>query len=333
VGTLRRAASGCDRNVQPPPVAAAGHRANRRRLDDNPAPTPYRGASKGGELELILALILGAVAAALVRRVLRERVLANVEAQVATEVTTADFRLQGARWCEFEIVGENDRQAALIATAGRDPNGVQHHCEAILIPEPQNPFEPNAILVAINGHPVGHLARDDALEYTERLGELGRAGQTASCPAYIFGGFVDEDGEQAEYSVKLGLAWPIALEGPQEHGPEVSIATVARLRGRLLSEEDAWHTPPVEVADEAELAESFPAGVGGREIAFVGWSDERLPYLQAVSKAAGLRVEDPPTPDLALICVGPRTHEHNVASARSQGVAIVSGEQLQQLMS
>jgi len=284
-------------------------------------------------LELILAVILAAVAAALVRSVLRATAFAEVEVQVATEVTTADFPLRAARWCEFEIVGESHHQAALAAIAGRDPNGVQHHCEAILIPEPLNPYDPNAVLVAIDGHPVGHLGRDDAAEYVERLVELDRTGQTASCPAYICGGFVDEDGKQAHYGVKLGLSWPIALEGPREHGPEVSIATVARLRGKLLSEEEAWHTPPVAVAEDAELAQAFPGGIGGREIAFVGWSEDRLPYLQAVSKAAGLRVEDPPTPDLALVCVGPRAHEHNIARARAEGVAIVSGEQLQQLMS
>jgi hypothetical protein len=282
-------------------------------------------------VELILALVLATAAAALIRSALRERALARVEAEVAVATTTADVRLQGARWCEFEIVGESHHQGALAAIAGRHPDGVQHHCYAMLIPEPQNPHDPHAVLVAIDGRPVGHLSRDDAFEYLERLAELGHAGKTAGCPAYICGGFV-RNGARAAYGVKLGLAWPIALEAA-EHGPEVSIATVARLRGRLLSDEDAWHTPPVDITDDRDLAAAFPNGIVGREIAFIGWSDERLPYLKAVSVAAGLRVEPAATPELALVCVGPRVHEHHVAKARAEGVAIVSGAQLQQLMS
>jgi hypothetical protein len=268
------------------------------------------------------------------RGVLRDAVRGRMEAGVAA-LEAADFRLEPARWCEFEIVGESHYQRALARIAGRDPEGVNHHCEAILIPEPTNPHDPNAVLVTIAGRPVGYLRRDDAFDYTDQLAAMGRTGQTARCPAYICGGFVDADGRRAFYGVKLGLSWPIAVEGPGEHGPAVSTGAVARLQGRIMSEEEAWHAPPVQVADDADLSRAFPEGILGREIAFAGWSDDRLPYLRSVSVALGLHVADPPGPGLELLCVGPRARSLDVLHARAAAprVMVISGAQLQQLMS
>ena len=279
-------------------------------------------------MELILAVILAAVALNLVRNVLREHVRAvNWEPP-----THAAVRLQGARWCEFEIVGESHHQRVLAAIAGVDPDGVKHHCEAVLIPEPGNPDDPNAVLVAIDGRRVGYLTREDAALYGEWMTELGIDAMTASCPAFICGGFVDEEGRQAPYGVKLGLAWPPELEGPKEHGPAIELGQLARLRGQALSEEEAWHSPPVPIDDDDDLARAFAGGIAGRTIVFAGWSEERLPYLQAVSRAAGLLVADPMAANLDLLCVGPRAHAYHVAPARAKGAAVVSGEQLQGLM-
>ena len=279
-------------------------------------------------MELILALVLGAVAAALIRKVLRERVRAAAHAEMPTAATV---RLQPARWCEFEIEGEGEHQAALKAIAGAGgPEGVTHHCQAVLVPEPDDPDNPDAVLVAIEGRHVGRMRREDAALYGEWLAELGKAGETASCPAFILGGAQDADGGRAPYGVKLGLAWPPELERPPETGPQITAVALARLRGAALSDEEAWRTPPVDVADDAELARAFAGGLQGCAIAFVGWSEERLPYFRAVGQAAGMVVRDGPSAGLALLCAGPRAHARHAAAA--PGAFVVSGAQLQALM-
>jgi hypothetical protein len=283
-------------------------------------------------VELFFALILAAVAAGLVRHVLRQAALVEVERELARALTQADFRLQPSRWCEFEIEGEFDHQAALQAIAGTDPLGVQHHCEALLIPETDHPDDPTAVMVAIDGRLVGRLGRDEALEYAERLAELGRSDQIAACPAYIFGGFEAAAGDRAFYGVKLGFAWPIDVEGPPEQGPEVALPILARLHGRALTEDEAWTTPPAPVEDDDDLSRRFALGVGGRTLAFLGWADERIPYMQAVSEAAGLKVVDAASSDLDLLCIGPGAQVRQAAEAKARGAAVISAAQLQQLL-
>lgn len=278
-------------------------------------------------MQLILAVILAAAAVGLALSALRAR--APLEPDLSG---LEPVRLEAARWCEFEIVGESHHQPALAAIAGSDPEGVNHHCQAVLVLDPTNPHDPNAVRVILEGRTVGHLGRDDAADYGERLAELGVAGRPALCPAYICGGFLLEDGGRASYGVKLGLAWPVELEKPAESNSSLSAALIARLRGAPLTEEEAWSAPPVPVADDAELVRAFAGGLQGRAVAFAGWSEDRLPYLRAVLQAAGLALGEVATPGLALLCVGPRPGLDDIAAAKAGGAALVSGEQLQRLM-
>ena len=65
------------------------------------------------------------------------------------------------------VKGESYRQAALHALdAGRLQRGEEVTFMAALIPEPANPYDPNAIRVDIQGGAqVGYLSRDDAVRY------------------------------------------------------------------------------------------------------------------------------------------------------------------------
>lgn len=81
-------------------------------------------------------------------------------------------------------VGESQYQPALQAIARRS-----RECQAILIPEPDNPFDANAVVVKIDGVVVGYLTRADARRYRSRLLALP---QPFCCPAKLIGGTRDK---------------------------------------------------------------------------------------------------------------------------------------------
>lgn len=70
----------------------------------------------------------------------------------------------------LEVVGESRHQDALWAIVGghrRDP--VRYQAEAVLEPEPDNPYDSNAIKVLVAGEQVGYLSREDASAYRPGL--------------------------------------------------------------------------------------------------------------------------------------------------------------------
>lgn len=64
----------------------------------------------------------------------------------------------------LEVVGESHYQDALwrIVGADRGSRRVHQPAKATLVPEPDNPYDPNAIGVWVAGHQVGYLGRDNA---------------------------------------------------------------------------------------------------------------------------------------------------------------------------
>lgn len=70
----------------------------------------------------------------------------------------------------LEVVGESFCQDALWRiVGGRRLERVRHEVVALLVPEPDNRHDENAIKVLIDGHQVGYLAADDAEEYLPGL--------------------------------------------------------------------------------------------------------------------------------------------------------------------
>ena len=82
------------------------------------------------------------------------------------------------------VVGESQYQEALldILRTGRI-------CEAALIPEPENPFDVNAVVVKINGKVVGYVPRSHARRYQRRLLTLA---EPLRCPAKLIGGTAEK---------------------------------------------------------------------------------------------------------------------------------------------
>lgn len=101
-----------------------------------------------------------------------------------------------------EIVGESFYAAALDGVA-RDG---QTQKWADLVVEDDNPYDPNAVRVEIDGQKVGHLSREVAVTFRPaglRLRELGFVGR---CPAFITG----NKGRRI-FGVILDLASPEAI--------------------------------------------------------------------------------------------------------------------------
>jgi hypothetical protein len=113
---------------------------------------------------------------------------------------------------EVGVVGESHHQDALTAiVGGKRPESVRISTQAMLIPEPNNPYDPNAVAVYIDGWKVGHLPRPAAQALApvgQRLAEQQRVGV---CSATITGGWDRGDGDTGHFGVILDLAHPDQL--------------------------------------------------------------------------------------------------------------------------
>jgi hypothetical protein len=105
------------------------------------------------------------------------------------------------------VVGESYHQDALRATSAictPDREG-RPTFTAVLIPEPDNPYDSNAIAVYSPQGKLGHLSRENALAYRPVLEEVARLGYSgAACEAYVTGGQPDKP----SFGLVLQLADP-----------------------------------------------------------------------------------------------------------------------------
>lgn len=128
-------------------------------------------------------------------------------------MSTTDHRLAliiGDGEYGFDIVGESRYQDRLQAIAGpRTEEGCDHACTAVLLPEPDNPYDPNAVSVAIDGHVVGYLARSATVVFITAL--AGASYTAAACRARIRGGWDRGPDDRGYYGVKLDAILPFNL--------------------------------------------------------------------------------------------------------------------------
>ena len=97
----------------------------------------------------------------------------------------------------LEVVGESHYQDALWSiVGGRRRDAVRYEAVAVLEPEPNNPYDPNAIRVLVEGHHIGHLSREDAAAYRPGLLRLieGSPTRRVALEAQIVGGGPQRDG-------------------------------------------------------------------------------------------------------------------------------------------
>jgi HIRAN domain-containing protein len=110
----------------------------------------------------------------------------------------------------IEAVGTAEHQDELELVAGRRTEaGVDHLCGALLVPDPKNPYDANAIAVVIASRVVGYVPSNIApsLKYAMRVGGFIAAG----CAAKIVGGWARADGDIGDFAVRLDAEWPFKL--------------------------------------------------------------------------------------------------------------------------
>lgn len=114
-------------------------------------------------------------------------------------------------WRNVKVVGESNYQDALWAATSLENTGqrIAVQCIAELIPEPDNPHDPRAVMVQVNGRCVGYLSRGVARRYGKRIREMRAGGQPTICDAFI-GGLVEGD-ENPNLGITLKL--PVQEDG------------------------------------------------------------------------------------------------------------------------
>jgi hypothetical protein len=104
------------------------------------------------------------------------------------------------------VVGESHCQDALRATWDVCDGEFEGRpaFTAALVPEPDNPYDENAVAVWGPRGRLGYLSRDNALDYREVFDEIRRRGEDgAACAAHLTGG-----GASKSYGVVLRLSYP-----------------------------------------------------------------------------------------------------------------------------
>jgi hypothetical protein len=96
------------------------------------------------------------------------------------------FLLEGEE--VVQTVGESFYQQALLRHCRvRRGDAVRVTCRATLVPQPDNPYDSNAVAVQIGGELVGHLARKEAPRWQPIVRTLADRGYVATCEAMIAG--------------------------------------------------------------------------------------------------------------------------------------------------
>ena len=125
------------------------------------------------------------------------------------KISITAVRLKDDNTFSLFVVGESNYQGALRNLAGgHTKEGVKLEKLALLVPEPTNAFDSNAVFVMIDDKKVGYLSRDDAVDFHSSMHGLGKRGSVAAVDSVIVGGFIKKDGSKAHFGVRLDLSFP-----------------------------------------------------------------------------------------------------------------------------
>lgn len=106
-----------------------------------------------------------------------------------------------------QVKGEAQCQDALDQICGgkcEAGHGVKVH--AILVPQPDNPYDSNAVAVYVNDLRVGYMAKESAAEYQPVFKKLAEHNRRAAARAYISGGWRRSSGDEGHYGITLELS-------------------------------------------------------------------------------------------------------------------------------
>jgi hypothetical protein len=109
-----------------------------------------------------------------------------------------------------DVVGESRHQDELLELTGgrRRYGGVHTETVAELVSEPENPVDPNAVIVRIDGRHVGYVRRQDVEWLAALIDESNDLHGFSSCRAIIGGGWDRGRGDVGWFGVTLLLPAP-----------------------------------------------------------------------------------------------------------------------------
>lgn len=139
-----------------------------------------------------------------------------------------------------DVVGEASYRPALdLLAGGRTPDGATNADHtALLLPEPSNEHDPNAVRVFLitgsdgDASLVGYLSREDAVAYRPVIDHLAADGRLAVCRASIAGGWDRGQEDRGSFRVQLSLNTPAEIL--HELGVDVA-DDVSAVRERLYA--------------------------------------------------------------------------------------------------
>lgn len=104
----------------------------------------------------------------------------------------------------MDVVGEAHYQKELVhICGGHSRHGHEFEIDALLIHEPDNPHDENAVAVRIKGGLVGYLPRDQAARVTSQMRQDGI--RHATCGAKIVGGWRTNQHDEGHFGVRLAI--------------------------------------------------------------------------------------------------------------------------------
>lgn len=137
---------------------------------------------------------------------------------------------------EFGIkaVGTSKYQDELETIAGdRTEEGADHLCGALLLPEPTNSHDPDAIAVVISGYVVGYIQSNAAPVLGSALKRGGY--DVAGCAAKIVGGWDRGGDDRGHFGVRLNGFLPFELKPMRERVTPQAGQILLPAEGRSLA--------------------------------------------------------------------------------------------------
>jgi hypothetical protein len=114
----------------------------------------------------------------------------------------------GTEW--LEVKGEASYQGVLESIAGpKNPEGYNFLVQAVLVREPDNPYDSSAIAVYAmsprdaTAVKVGHIPRDKAALLTPAIERKNAEGRHVALEGYIRGGWLRPGGDEGKYGIWL----------------------------------------------------------------------------------------------------------------------------------
>src|SRR5215217_6090392 len=104
------------------------------------------------------------------------------------------------------VVGESHYRQNFDRVCGKRIDGANNMIvQAVLVCERDNPHDPDAVRIDVEGLPVGHLSRAMAKKYRARLEALNLDERPRACRAMVRGGWDRGADDRGEYGIRLDL--------------------------------------------------------------------------------------------------------------------------------